>query len=156
MLLPWTIDVQISSLLTYFFSPMGTEVRCVQGLPLWRDNTSVINDELFKGYRRGNTEEEINEFVAGITTFSYQLSVIFICVFKCYKNSLLMAAYDFLNSNDNTFSVNIWYNSTYNNYSAFSDAALVRVPRSLNLVCTPNHLHSLHLISLEYVTIFLA
>lgn len=47
------------------FSTMGTEIRCVQGLPLWRDNTSVINDELFNGYKKGNTGEKINEFVAG-------------------------------------------------------------------------------------------
>ena len=39
-------------------------------------------------------------------------------------------AYDFLNSNRNTFNVNIWYNATY------KDAAdkFLRTPRSLNLV----------------------
>ena len=57
---------------------MGTEVKCVQGLPLWRDNTSVINDELFKGYRKGNTDEKINEVVAGNPFRYYQACLIFI------------------------------------------------------------------------------
>nr|DAD46476.1 TPA_asm: hypothetical protein HUJ06_016413 [Nelumbo nucifera] len=41
------------------------EVRCVQGLHLWRNSSSEINDELFKGYLQGNSERKINEIVAG-------------------------------------------------------------------------------------------
>ncbi|KAJ1384495.1 hypothetical protein SESBI_42503, partial [Sesbania bispinosa] len=40
------------------------EVRCAQGLQLWRNSSSEVNDELYKGYRRGNTERQINEISA--------------------------------------------------------------------------------------------
>lgn len=54
--------------------------------------------------------------------------------------TILMAycfsAYDFLNSNENSFNVSIWYNSTYKNDSGQVPIALVRVPRSVNLVNT--------------------
>ncbi|CBI15253.3 unnamed protein product, partial [Vitis vinifera] len=82
------------------------EIQCVQGLHLWRNSSSEINDELFKGYHKGNSERKINEIVA---------------------------AYDFLNSNGNNFNVSIWYNSTYKNDAGASSIALVRVPRSVNL-----------------------
>ncbi|CAL9128172.1 unnamed protein product [Musa textilis] len=80
-------------------------LKCVQGLTLWCDNSSLINDELFKGYRQGNSERKANEFIA---------------------------AYDFLNSDENGFNINIWYNSTYNNDTGFVKVALVRVPRTVN------------------------
>ncbi|KAL5975476.1 hypothetical protein ACLOJK_019798 [Asimina triloba] len=82
------------------------EVKCVQGLHLWRDNSSIINDELFKGYREGNPERKINEVIE---------------------------AYDLLNSNENIFNVSIWYNATYSNNTGTGPIALVRVPRSLNM-----------------------
>ncbi|XP_062168907.1 ABC transporter A family member 7-like [Alnus glutinosa] len=81
-------------------------VSCVQGLHLWRNSSSEINDELYKGYRKGNLESKINEIIA---------------------------AYDFLNSNGNSFNVNIWYNSTYKNDTGQTAIALARVPRSVNL-----------------------
>ncbi|KAK4568293.1 hypothetical protein RGQ29_003892 [Quercus rubra] len=86
--------------------PVLGEVNCVQGLHLWRNSSSVVNDELYKGYRKGNSEKKINE---------------------------ITAAYDFLNSNENRFNVSIWYNSTYKNDSGQTPIALVRVPRSVNL-----------------------
>lgn len=49
----------------YLFLEMETELQCVQGLTLWRDNTSLINDELFRGYREGNSERKENEYIAG-------------------------------------------------------------------------------------------
>ncbi|KAJ1401641.1 P-loop containing nucleoside triphosphate hydrolase [Sesbania bispinosa] len=58
------------------------EVRCAQGLQLWRNSSSEVNDELYKGYRRGNTERQINEISAG---------------------------YDFLNSNAKIFNVSNAY-----------------------------------------------
>ncbi|XP_052175701.1 ABC transporter A family member 7-like isoform X2 [Diospyros lotus] len=82
------------------------EARCVQGLRLWRNSASEINDELYKGFRKGNSELKINEMVA---------------------------AYDFLNSNLNNFNVSIWYNSTYKNDTGNAPLALLRVPRSVNL-----------------------
>ncbi|XVE54827.1 hypothetical protein DITRI_Ditri03aG0113900 [Diplodiscus trichospermus] len=82
------------------------EIRCVQGIYLWRNSSSEVNDELYKGYRKGNSEEKINEYVA---------------------------AYDFLNSDGNNFNVSIWYNSTYRNYSTSRPMKLLRIPRSVYL-----------------------
>ncbi|RZR80059.1 hypothetical protein BHM03_00005969 [Ensete ventricosum] len=48
-----------------------------------------------------------------------------------YEYVLSLAAYDFLNSDENSFNLNIGYNSTYNG----GDDYLVGVPRSVNLVC---------------------
>ncbi|XP_057806409.1 ABC transporter A family member 7-like isoform X1 [Salvia miltiorrhiza] len=87
-------------------STIQQDVRCVQSLHLWRNSTSEINDELYKGYRKGNPERQINEIVA---------------------------AYDFVNSNENLFNVTIWYNSTYKNDTGNQPLALTRVPRSVNL-----------------------
>lgn len=83
------------------------DVSCLQGSNLWRNSSSEINDELYKGYRKGNPERKINEIVAG---------------------------YDFLTSNANQFNVSIWYNSTYKNDSGNQPLGLMRVPRSVNLV----------------------
>ncbi|XP_057526866.1 ABC transporter A family member 7-like [Amaranthus tricolor] len=88
-------------------STLQQEVTCVQGLHLWRNSSSEINDDLYKGYRKGNPERKINEFVA---------------------------AYDFLHTNMSSFNVNIWYNATYKNDTGFSEIGLLRLPRSVNLV----------------------
>lgn len=48
------------------------DIDCVQGLPLWRESASVVNDELFKGYRQnggGSGDGKTNEFVAGDLIF---------------------------------------------------------------------------------------
>uniref|UniRef100_A0A803M7W3 ABC transporter domain-containing protein n=1 Tax=Chenopodium quinoa TaxID=63459 RepID=A0A803M7W3_CHEQI len=88
-------------------STLQQDVECAPGLPLWRNSSSDINHELYKGYRKGNPERKINEFVA---------------------------AYDILNSDMNNFNVNIWYNTTYKNDTGFSRIALLRVLRSINMV----------------------
>ncbi|KAL8042210.1 hypothetical protein ABFX02_09G035400 [Erythranthe guttata] len=82
------------------------DVRCAQGLQLWRNSSTEINDELYKGYRKGNPERKINE---------------------------ILAAYDFENSNENLFNVTVWYNSTYKNDTGNQPLSLIRVPRSINL-----------------------
>ncbi|KAK4568280.1 hypothetical protein RGQ29_003886 [Quercus rubra] len=64
-----------------------TEMQCVKGLVLWRNDYTVVNDELYKGFYEGNPDGKINE---------------------------ISAAYDFLNSNEENFDVSIWYNSTLN------------------------------------------
>ncbi|GMP33510.1 hypothetical protein CsSME_00006799 [Camellia sinensis var. sinensis] len=102
-----SVSIQTSS----FPVSQPQEVRCVQGLHLWRSSSSEINDELYKGYRKGNSEEKINEIVA---------------------------AYDFLNSNLNNFNVSIWYNATYKNDTGNGPLGLMRVPRSVNLVIILN------------------
>ncbi|EXB93458.1 ABC transporter A family member 7 [Morus notabilis] len=82
------------------------EIICVEGVPLWRNSSADVNNELYKGYRKGNTERKINE---------------------------ILAAYDFLNTNANNFNVSVWYNSTFKNDTGNQAIALLRVPRSVNL-----------------------
>ncbi|VVB04509.1 unnamed protein product [Arabis nemorensis] len=82
------------------------EVNCVQGLNLWRNSSSDVNMDLFKGYRKGNPDEKINEYAA---------------------------AFDFQNTNGNNLNVCVWYNSSYKNDTAVRPMALIRVPRLVNL-----------------------
>ncbi|RID58691.1 hypothetical protein BRARA_F01969 [Brassica rapa] len=82
------------------------EINCVRGLNLWRNSSSDVNKELFKGYRKGNQQEKINEYTA---------------------------AFDFQNTNGNRLNVNVWYNSTYKNNTVIRPMALIRVPRLVNL-----------------------
>ncbi|KAJ4895630.1 ABC transporter A family member 8 [Raphanus sativus] len=82
------------------------EINCVRGLNLWRNSSSDVNKELFKGYRKGNQEEKINEYPA---------------------------AFDYQNTNRNRLNVNVWYNSTYKNNTVIRPMALIRVPRLVNL-----------------------
>ncbi|OIS97179.1 PREDICTED: ABC transporter A family member 7-like isoform X2 [Nicotiana attenuata] len=82
------------------------EISCLKGLHLWRNSSYEINDELYKGYRKGNQEGKINEIIT---------------------------AYDFHNSNMNGFNVNIWYNSTYKKDKGNLPMALSRIPRLVNL-----------------------
>ncbi|KAG2642996.1 hypothetical protein PVAP13_2KG293500 [Panicum virgatum] len=80
-------------------------IQCVEGVPLWRESASIINHEFLKGYRqRGG---ELNEFIAG---------------------------YDFLGTTQYGLGVNVWYNSTYNDNTAYSFIATLRVPRLVNAV----------------------
>ncbi|KAK8930484.1 ABC transporter A family member 7 [Platanthera zijinensis] len=83
------------------------DLKCVQGLSLWLDDPSEVNNQLFNGYRQANADRKSNEFIA---------------------------AFDFSSTNENSFSVNIWYNSTYENNTGFMPEALLRVPRSVNMV----------------------
>ncbi|KAL0762372.1 hypothetical protein Bca101_078523 [Brassica carinata] len=84
-----------------------TEVKCVQGLCLWRNNSADVNNELFKGSYRGNP--------AGIT-------------------NEIAAAYDLMSTDKKNFNVTIWYNSTYKDEFSTGPVKLVRVPRSINLI----------------------
>ncbi|GJZ90411.1 ABC transporter A family member 7-like protein [Tanacetum coccineum] len=97
----FSISVPVASMV------LDKEIRCVQGQNLWRNSESDINNELYAGYKKGNTEEKINEILAG---------------------------YDFLNSNINNFNVTVWYNSTYKNDTGGGPLGMIRVPRSINLV----------------------
>ncbi|XP_016465224.1 ABC transporter A family member 7-like isoform X2 [Nicotiana tabacum] len=82
------------------------EINCLKGLHLWRNSSYEINDEIYKGYSKGNQEGKINE---------------------------ILTAYDFHNSNRNGFNVNIWYNSTYKKDKGNLPMALSRIPRTVNL-----------------------
>ncbi|KAH1117722.1 hypothetical protein AAZX31_17G095600 [Glycine max] len=84
------------------------EIKCDQALNLWRNSSSEINSELYKGYQRGNSDGQVNEIVS---------------------------AFDFLNSNGNGYNVCIWYNSTYERHTGFGPSSvLLRIPRSINLL----------------------
>ncbi|CAL9247258.1 unnamed protein product [Arabidopsis halleri] len=83
------------------------EMRCVQGLNLWRNSSIEVNHEIFKGYEKGNSDGKISEVVA---------------------------AYDLLDTDRTNFNVNIWYNATYKGESGNKRYKLVRVPRLVNLV----------------------
>lgn len=50
------------------------EMRCVQGLTLWRNSSKEVNHEIFKGYQKGNSDGMISEIAAGC---SKSLSFIF-------------------------------------------------------------------------------
>lgn len=63
----------VPNLWSFCFSILNLEVRCVQGLNLWRNGSAEINDELYRGYRKGNSEGKINEIVAGWSNQYIQL-----------------------------------------------------------------------------------
>ncbi|CAO2045035.1 unnamed protein product [Urochloa humidicola] len=64
------------------------DVRCTEGLMLWRDSSWLIKDELYRGYYQGNNEKKTDE---------------------------IAAAYDFLSSDQGNFNLIVSYNSTKNN-----------------------------------------
>uniref|UniRef100_A0A7N0VH06 ABC transporter domain-containing protein n=1 Tax=Kalanchoe fedtschenkoi TaxID=63787 RepID=A0A7N0VH06_KALFE len=80
------------------------EITCAQGLPLWRNSSAEVNNVLYKGYWRGNSERKVNE---------------------------ILAAYDFSNSNRDNFNITILYNSTF---SADEKHTLLRIPRLTNMI----------------------
>ncbi|CAL5081098.1 unnamed protein product [Urochloa decumbens] len=85
--------------------PFQLNIQCVEGVLLWRESASVINYEFLKGYRQKGGE--LNEFIAG---------------------------YDFLGTTQYGLGVNVWYNSTYNDNTAYSFITTLRVPRLVNAV----------------------
>ncbi|KAL6660836.1 hypothetical protein ACP70R_000220 [Stipagrostis hirtigluma subsp. patula] len=104
-----TSPLNSTDYLDTFSKIVPLNIDCIQGLSLWRGSASVINNELFEGYRQrggGSGGGNTNEFVAG--------------------------GYDFLNTNNNGLEMNIWYNSIYNNDTAYVSIALLRVPRLVN------------------------
>ncbi|MCD7471870.1 hypothetical protein HAX54_012614 [Datura stramonium] len=88
-------------------STAETDIICVEGLNLWRNSSAKINDELFKGFREGNTEGKLNE---------------------------VLAAYDFLDTSGENFNVNIQFNSTYADNHRSDEPQLLRIPRAENMV----------------------
>ena len=62
-------------------SKKRTDVVCVQGLPLWRNASSMINEELFRGYRQSNNERKLNEFLTGmLSILRYVFDGVYICI----------------------------------------------------------------------------
>ncbi|KAL6178096.1 hypothetical protein ACLB2K_049615 [Fragaria x ananassa] len=100
-------NLQVASKLTF-----ETDIECLPYLILWRNSSSEINDELFKGDAGGNKKNKPN----GILT-----------------------ALDISNSDENTFNVSIWYNSTVSNTDFLQSITtnpevIKRVPRLVNRV----------------------
>ncbi|RCV04910.1 hypothetical protein SETIT_1G039400v2 [Setaria italica] len=70
------------------------DVRCTEGLMLWRDSSWLINDELYRGYYQGNDKNMTDE---------------------------IAAAYDFLSSDQGNFNLIISYNAS-NDYDVYYGA----------------------------------
>ncbi|KAJ4809127.1 ABC transporter A family protein [Rhynchospora pubera] len=77
------------------------ELKCIEGLMLWRDSSLNISNEIAQGFL-GNGKLQAND---------------------------ITAAYDLSNSGIDKHNVTIWYNST-----SRPDKAILRVPRTVNLV----------------------
>ncbi|KAL9685495.1 hypothetical protein QQ045_022945 [Rhodiola kirilowii] len=84
----------------------GNDPSLGKRIPLWRNDSQVVNNLLYKGYRKGNPERKINE---------------------------ILAAYDISNSNRNNFDVTIQYNLTFSDEND-EGTTLVRVPRLVNMI----------------------
>ncbi|PUZ51336.1 hypothetical protein GQ55_6G176100 [Panicum hallii var. hallii] len=89
--------------------PLESEMQCVQALPLWCDNPSVINHHMFKGYKGGNKRRRSNEFLAG---------------------------YDFLDTSKRRFHVYVWYNSSFSRDNGHHSMTVLRVARLVNMAST--------------------
>lgn len=57
--------------------------RCLEGLPLWRNNYEEINYELFRGYMDGNEKGEINEIMAGKVHFIFLVGITCSWIYAC-------------------------------------------------------------------------
>jgi hypothetical protein len=65
-----------------------TEARCSQALFEWRENSIVINNELYKGFRESKATERIentNDIVSG---FIIPLSIPFLLVIDIYLHNI--------------------------------------------------------------------
>ncbi|CAO2206632.1 unnamed protein product [Urochloa humidicola] len=88
---------------------LESDMQCVQALPLWCDNSSVINHHMFKGYKGGNKRRRSNEFLAG---------------------------YDFLDTSKRRFHVYVWYNSSFSRDNGHHSMTVLRVARLVNMAST--------------------
>lgn len=80
-------------------------------------------------------EKEIQMNLLQVKSCSYQTSQNICHYIAPYMSNLLFSiGYDFLTTSQNGLEMNIWYNSTYNNNTAYVEIALLRVPRLVNMV----------------------
>ncbi|KAL2613554.1 hypothetical protein R1flu_025246 [Riccia fluitans] len=90
--------------------PLTKRFECLETQILFRNSSSEINNELYKGFRKadpvGNPEQKINEYVAG---------------------------YDFRNTDLNNFDVAVWYNQMLVKDTSQSPPGYARVSRPMNL-----------------------
>jgi hypothetical protein len=114
-------------------------MQCVQALSLWCDNSSVINNHMFKGYKGGNKRRRSNEFLAGsLVSIQNFLSN---CPNRLYPTILISQAiipvgYDFLDTNKRRFHIYVWYNSSFSRDNGHHSMTVLRVSRLVNMVLT--------------------
>ncbi|XP_035822657.1 uncharacterized protein [Zea mays] len=89
--------------------PIESELQCVQALSSWCDNSSVINRQMFMGYKGGDRRRRSNEFLAG---------------------------YDFLDTSKRRFHVYVWYNSSFSRDNGHHSMTVLRVSRLVNMAST--------------------
>ncbi|KAH7527952.1 hypothetical protein FEM48_Zijuj05G0020600 [Ziziphus jujuba var. spinosa] len=117
---------------------ISNQVRCIEGLPLWRNSSSAVNDELFKGYyQKKKPKGNIMRYL-----------------------QVILLANDFLNSSGNYFTMSIWFNSTYkfNDDSTGGDESIQCVPSILerfsildDILCLFSiHIFDLHVIPMLF------
>ncbi|BBN17972.1 protein MpABC85 [Marchantia polymorpha subsp. ruderalis] len=101
-------DVSIS--VNLLGAPFSRGTECLTTRTIYRDNSSDINSELYKGFRKGdpqgNPTQIINEYAG---------------------------AYDFRNTSLNNFDVAIFYNQTMVNDTSQAPPGYARVSRPMNL-----------------------
>lgn len=133
---------------------LDVEIKCARGIYLWRNTSSDINKELYQTYQRGNPKRRINNIVSG-TYFYHYVSTIclhkqLICIISTYHHKAKLFLYkltrfyillfghltvfDFLNSNEDGFNVTVRFNSTTKGSDRNHLNAMLRIPRSVNLV----------------------
>ncbi|GAU47772.1 hypothetical protein TSUD_193090 [Trifolium subterraneum] len=70
----------------------------------------------------------------GISLWRGSASEINIELYEGQEINTIVSAFDFLNSNGNGFNVTVWYKSIFKGVTNFGPTALLRFPRSVNLV----------------------
>jgi len=110
--------------------PLDVEVRCGQVINFWRNSSSDIDTELYKGNQRSKSKGQITDIVSG-TFLSLCFNIYIHNVWKIILIFILLfwhlVVFNFLNSNEDGFNVTVWYNSTH-------QVGSLRIPRSVNLV----------------------
>ena len=70
---------------------MAADFTCVEAQTIWRSAPSSINDELYAGFRKGNSLHQINEFPVGsfasLLVSSHQKLIHFV-FFLCFLQIL--------------------------------------------------------------------
>ncbi|KAL6644337.1 hypothetical protein ACP70R_015945 [Stipagrostis hirtigluma subsp. patula] len=89
--------------------PLPPVMHCVQALPLWCDNSSVINHQLLNGYKAVNKRRRSNEYLSG---------------------------YDFLDTSMRRLHLHIWYNSSFSRDNGHHSMTVLRVARLVNMAST--------------------
>jgi len=118
----------------------GSDAECIEGLFLWREDSSVINSESYRVYYK--EDKQANQIASGFTILllDHFLSPLIDNSKQLYI--VLFTAYDLTSSDLNKFNLIVSYNSTYKGATQLSlslsslsfSPSLLRVPRLLNLV----------------------